>query len=633
MLKNVFYRFSLLVISIVNTIICFSQTTNKKYNVLFISTHDMNFRTNFIGNPNGPYLPNLNRLVQRGMVFYNNYCQYPFCSPSRTSLLTGWRPDRTGVFNDGVRPRTKVGYDVKFIPEYFGSYGYRTERYGIVTQNNYANDITWDYAEPPESPEKVGDGSTNKSDAGTWWIDNTPDTLKQNAAWALDLAKRMDQPLQEPFFFALGFNETHNPFTPNIANWNKNGDGSVQQSLPAKDGSLIYTGNGSANIVLPNTPPGDRDDIPPIAFNIPPVVKTDEDWRNTIHAYYGDASQMDTYVGWVLDKLDQLNLWDSTVVVFWVDHGQHLGEHEGTWLKLTLFEESARTPFIICVPGKKPGVCHRLTENIDIYATLAELCGLPAPTDVEGSSLAPLFDDPTLPWKRAIFSQVKRGTFMGRSVRTENFHYNNWDGNGEELYDLRTDSFEYTNLVTNTAYAKILDSMRTILAEGWTKSLPPTYTLHTFYKDADGDNYGVLEDSIHAYAKPEGYAVNSGDCNDNNANINPGATEVCDGVDNNCNNRIDEGTPKPSIKYNGNTDICTTGSLLLRTNNGAGYAYQWFKNSVIIPGATQVTYLATTAGIYTVRVSQPGGCTRLSQGVTITNSCGTISLNNVITRK
>lgn len=631
---NCFRSVCMLLVSVFTALAGISQNNSKKYNVLFISTHDMNFRTNFIGNPNGPYLPNLNRLVARGMVFYNNYCQYPFCSPSRTSLLTGWRPDRTGIFNDNVRPRTKVGYDIKFLPEYFGAYGYRTERYGIVTQNSFANDITWDYAEPPESPEKVIPGSTNKeANAGEWWIDNTPDTLKQNAAWALDLAKRMDEPLQQPFFFALGFNETHASFTPNINNWNKNGDASAQQSLPDKNGNLIYTGNGSGNIILPNTPPGDRNDIPSIAFNIAPVVKTDDDWRNTIHAYYGDASQMDTYVGWVLDKMDELNLWDNTVVVFWVDHGQHLGEHEGTWLKLTLFEESTRTPLIICAPGKKPGVCYRLSENVDLYATLAELCGLPAPTDVEGSSLAPLFDDPTLPWKRAIFSQVKRGPLMGRSVRTEKFHYNNWDTAGEELYDLRIDSFEYTNQVTNPAYANILDSLRKILSEGWTKSLPPTYTLQTFYKDNDNDNYGATEDSIHAYAKPNGYAVNSGDCNDANASINPGATEVCDGIDNNCNNRIDEGTPRPTIKFNGNTDICTTGSLLLRTNNGAGYTYQWLKDGTNISGATQQTYLATTAGVYTVRVSQPGGCSRVSQGVTITNSCGISNLNNTITKK
>lgn len=629
---NCYFACLVLTVLVITPLKLLSQSSPKKYNVLFISTHDMNFRVNFLGHE-GPSLPNLNRLVARGMVFYNNYCQYPFCSPSRTSLLTGWRPDRTGVFNDNVRPRTLLGPDVKFLPEYFSLNGYYTERYGIVTQGRYANDITtWNYAEPPESEEKAtAKGTTAKEDGGTWWIDNKPDTAKSNAPWALHLAQRMAQPVTEPFFYALGFNETHNPFTPNLSNWNINGDPNVTQSLPDKEGDLRYTGNGSGNILLPNTPRGDRDDVPPIAFNIDAIAKTDSEWRNTKHAYYGDVSQMDTYVGWVLDKMDEQNLWDNTIVVFWVDHGQHLGEHEGTWLKLTLFEESNRIPFIICVPGKKPGVCYRVTENVDLYATLAELCGLPTPPEMEGSSLAPLFDDPTLPWKRSIFTQVKRGPLMARSVRTEDFHYNNWGTNGEELYDLRTDSNEYTNLAANAAYATVLDSMRTILAEGWTKSVPPKYSLKTFYKDADGDNYGLLADSLHAYAKPGGYAAVSGDCNDANPNINPGKAEICDGLDNNCNNKVDEGTPRPTINFNGSTDICTTGSLLLRTSAGAGYTYQWLRDGVNIAGATQRTYLAIITGIYTVRVIQPSGCNRVSQGVSITNSCGGgIALKNRI---
>jgi uncharacterized sulfatase len=185
----------------------------------------------------------------------------------------------------------------------------------------------------------------------------------------------------------------------------------------------------------------------------------------------------------VLDEMDRQNLWSNTVVVFWSDHGQQLGEHDGTWLKEVLFEESLHVPLIICVPGKPAGVCSRLVEYVDLYPTLAQICGLPAPTGMEGSSFVPLLDMPTLHWKKAVFSQVLRADslVMGRSVRTEQYSYNSWETHGEELYDNIDDPHQYTNLVTNPAYLETLKKMRRILADGWTSSLPPVYLQNYFY--------------------------------------------------------------------------------------------------------------------------------------------------------
>jgi hypothetical protein len=166
---------------------------------------------------------------------------------------------------------------------------------------------------------------------------------------------------------------------------------------------------------------------------------------------------------------------------------------------------------------------------------------------MEGSSLVPLLDNPQFTWKRAVFSQVKRKSVMGRSVRTEQYRYTSWGTAGEELYDHYADPHEYTNLANNTNYAAVLNQMRTILAEGWKKSLPPVYKLKTFYRDNDKDGYGNLADSIHAYAKPSKYVTNHRDCDDNDANIQPGATEICDGLDNNCDGKIDENTVCGSV--------------------------------------------------------------------------------------
>jgi arylsulfatase A-like enzyme len=265
-----------------------------KYNVLMICVHDMNDHVGFLGNTE-PYTPNFNRLAAHGMVFRYNYCPYPLCSPSRTSLLSGWRPDKTKVFDNGTHPRSVMGSTIKFLPEYFSQYGYRTERYGHVMQSAFENEIKWDYAEPPQKagPEisESGDISIDNSEnsGGAWWIDNTPDSSRADGKEAIHLINRLRQAQTKPFFFALGFVQTHSPFTPNLYNWNKNGDHSKLEPLPDESGNLTFKGTGSGNIILPQTPANDLADIPSIALH-QRVIKTNDDWRRTIHAYEGDLS-------------------------------------------------------------------------------------------------------------------------------------------------------------------------------------------------------------------------------------------------------------------------------------------------------------------------------------------------------
>src|SRR4051794_31594787 len=126
-----------------------------KYNVLFIAVDDLNDRLSFLGNSE-VISPNLQRLVAKGMVFKFAYCQFPLCNPSRTSLLSGWRPDKTGIVSNTVRPRSVMGPNVVFLPEYFKQYGYRIERYGKIMHGTFENDIAWDYAEPTEALDSEG---------------------------------------------------------------------------------------------------------------------------------------------------------------------------------------------------------------------------------------------------------------------------------------------------------------------------------------------------------------------------------------------------------------------------------------------------------------------------------------------
>jgi len=448
---------------------------NAHYNVLFIVIDDMNDRIGLLGSPE-VVSPNLKRLAAHGMVFKDAYCQYALCNPSRTSFLSGWRPDKTKIFTNHVRPRSVMGPDVKFLPEYFKYYGYHIERYGKIMHNLYENDIAWDYAEPSESSNELQEGDSKGNCTGKygvtagpdWWInDKTDDQINARVS---RLVARMKQDVGQPFFYALGL-LVHHPFTPSLKYWNKNGDPSVQELLPVDSSGAISNlkGNGSQPIVIPATPAGDRSDVACIAFTGQEVV-TGLNLKRVIHAYDGEVAQMDEELGVVLDEMDRQNLWKNTVVVFLSDHGQHLGEHAGLWGKETLFEESLHVPLIVCAPGMVAGECTRLVELVDLYPTLAELCGLPSPAAMQGQNFAPLLANPGLPWKNAVFSQVKRGSVMGKSVRTKQYRYNSWGVTGEELYNHNADPHEYNNLATDPNYTSMLKEMRKILADGWTKS-------------------------------------------------------------------------------------------------------------------------------------------------------------------
>lgn len=618
----------------------FDLQAQQKPNVIYITVDDLSIGFDAYGNTDVS-MPNFARLMQHGTMFRNAYIQYGLCSPSRTSVLSGKRPNATGVFNNGTDIRSKLGANYKFLPEFMSNNGYYTGKFGKMTCG-HEEQIAWDYIYDSVS----GDGIRDIGGTPYWWID-TADKMPIDTRYGQFVSamlRKMNESRSEPYFFGLGLS-THNEFEPTLNSWNKIGDKSVQQLLPVDiNGTLtnVY-GNGSANITLPNTPANDGDDIPAIALKGLTPYPTDE-WKNIRHGYYGEMEDMDALLGAVLDELDSKNAWQNTVVVFWSDQGIQTGEHNGLWFKQTLFEGCLRIPLIICAPGKPAGIHESPVEAIDIYSTIAELCGLPIPADQEGNSLVPLLEKQNIAWKKAAFAQVRRvdrqggfDTTLYDAVRTTNYHYNSWGTDGEELYDIVNDPDEFTNQVTNLAYATVLDSMRTLFANNWQGALPPIYNRKTFYRDNDGDTYGTRSDTVIAYFAPSGYVTAPGDCNDNNAKINPGAKEKpCDGIDNNCDGRIDENKPIATITASGSLDICAAGSVILTATGGKNNAYQWRKNGSSISGATARTYTATIAGNYTVIIQNAkNGCSDTSAITVVTKSCikalnGAIASSNVI---
>jgi arylsulfatase A-like enzyme len=201
--------------------------------------------------------------------------------------------------------------------------------------------------------------------------------------------------------------------------------------------------------------------------------------RELIRGYYASTTFVDAQVGKVLAELDRLGLADNTIVVLWGDHGYHLGDH-GLWNKHTNFEEAARAPLIVSVPGMKHagGASRSLVEFVDVYPTLCDLAGISASPDVEGKSFAPLLDDPTRPFKPAAFSQYPRGkNLMGRSMRTDRYRYTEWqDKSGRatarELYDHNVDPEENVNVAGRPENKELVEKLAAQLKAGGRAAAP-----------------------------------------------------------------------------------------------------------------------------------------------------------------
>lgn len=436
--------------------------------VLFIAVDDLRDWTVEFGSVR-PITPNLDRLVADGVHFRRAYCQIPLCNPSRASVLTGVRPDQTGVF-DLQRHFRETLPNIKTLPQRFREAGWRSARVGKLYHYNVPAGIGTDGLDDPPSWDRVinpvgrdvleADRIINPtperpiSAALSWLAADGEDDEQTDGRITTEAIRLLREHRDGPLFLGVGFFRPHTPFV-----------------APRTYFDLYPLDQ----IALPAAPADDRDDIPVAAFaHNNPIAHYGLDertCREAIQAYLACTSFVDAQVGRLLDALDECGLRERTVVVLWSDHGYHLGEHLGVWQKRTLFEESARAPLVIRAPGMAGAgrPCDRVVEFVDICPTILQLSGLPLASGLDGRSLLPLLENPLREWESAAVTQVMRPRdgrldepVMGRSIRTERWRYTQWNGGerGEELYDHAADPDEFTNLANDRDHTEVIGDLR-----------------------------------------------------------------------------------------------------------------------------------------------------------------------------
>ncbi len=439
-----------------------AQPSQARPNVLLIMADDLNDDVGTFGHPH-VRTPNLDRLAARGVTFRRAYTQFPLCSPSRVSFLTGLRPDTTRVHDLQTDFRTSLP-DAVTLPQMFKRSGYLSARVGKIYHYGNPGQIgtpglddpaSWDHTVNPRgvdkdeeslltnyTPQRTGFGSSL-----AYYASPAPDEAHTDGMVATETIALLEKHRDRPFFLAAGFYRPHCPYIAPA----KYFDQYPLESIPAP----------AATPRLANVPQ-------PAWFTNPPFWGLHErQQREIIRSYYASISFLDANVGRLLDALDRLDLTDRTIVVFVSDHGYHLGDR-GQWMKQTVFERSARAPLIVAGPGvlAQGTASPRVVEFLDVYPTLADLARVEPPAGLHGRSLVTLLANPTASWDHTAITQVRRGqvpdTFMGYSIRTERWRYTEWDGGarGLELYDEADDPDELRNLADDPTHRATMTDLQ-----------------------------------------------------------------------------------------------------------------------------------------------------------------------------
>ena len=460
-------------------------------NVLFIVVDDLRPELGCYG-VTGVKSPSIDRLAKRGMVFNHAYCQQAVCSPSRSSLLTGMRPDTIKVWDLETHFR-EAQPDVVTLLQNFKNHGYFVQGMGKIFHGQLDDEPSWSV--PWQTPDALKyalkenraldsrsfnkgkshnriQGVLTSTRGPAFECADVPDDTFQDGKVA-DLAIQTLRELNgrhEPFFLAVGFIKPHLPFVAPKKYWDLYDPATIELA------SNSFYPHGAPDYAIRQGTGVLRN-----YEGIPPESIPDDLARQLKHGYYAAVSYSDAQVGRLLDELDRLGLRDDTIIILWGDHGWKLGEHNA-WAKQSNCENDTNAPLILSVPDMKHAGEHTdaLVEFVDVYPTLSELAGLPLPDHLEGTSFAPLLDDPDRPWKSAAFSQYPRkpgGRLMGYSMRTARYRFTVWVNRNVnnkllfiELYDHQTDPQENTNIAENNP--ELVERLMQQWKAGWQAAKP-----------------------------------------------------------------------------------------------------------------------------------------------------------------
>lgn len=434
-------------------------------NILFIAIDDMKPCISPYGDPVAR-TPAFERIAARGVTFTSAYCQQALSGPSRASLLTGLRPDHTGVWSlQGNFRRNNP--DIVTLPECLMENGYETVSVGKIfhplNNKKYKNDpASWSrpYIKTSAPTYQLANGrvATECADVpDNAYVDGV---IADEAIDAMSALKGGDK----PFFLAVGFHKPHLPYCAPKRYW----DLYDRERMPLAEFQQMSS-DPVEYAYHPSNELKVYTDIPSFHSYVDTQHLDEQTQRRVIHAYYACVSYIDAQVGRVLDALERNGLADNTIIVLWGDHGYHLGDH-GLWNKLTNFEQATRVCMMIAAPGMKQGVrSASLAEFLDIYPTLCQLAGCPAPENLDGVSLVPVLKNPKARVKEYAVSQYHRKEVQGYAIRDSRYRYVEWVGDfktympfdghevvGRELYDYDNDPLERVNLADDPRYAKVV---------------------------------------------------------------------------------------------------------------------------------------------------------------------------------